>query len=207
MQSFVIDTNFFFNLEIKSGFGTSPKEVMSEFAKLSGSLKNKGKAQFYVPPRIVEELQTFLSPSDPQLQNLLTVLVVRSPDISSVSFGAHVFYRLIDDIRARSYRGMKVAEEVIEEAVRDMQARGELSRIDHQKALGAHLTKLRDRYRQATRVKFLDSVADLDLIVLARELDGTLITSDEGVIVWGREFGVKEIDPRLVRQTLIELDK
>lgn len=205
MHNFIVDTNFFFNLEIKSGFGESPKQVMGEFTKLAQTLKNSGKAQFFMPPRIVEELYTFLPANDPTLETLLTVVSVRSPDISQVVFGAHVFYKLVDDIRTRSYRGMKVAEEVVDQAVRDMQTRIGLSTIDYQKALGEHLTKFRERYRQATRVKFLDSVADLDLIVLAKELDGTLITADEGVLAWGREFGVKEIPAGLVQKHLLGL--
>ncbi|OGK49733.1 hypothetical protein A3A56_03960 [Candidatus Roizmanbacteria bacterium RIFCSPLOWO2_01_FULL_40_32] len=65
--------------------------------------------------------------------------------------------------------------------------------MEYQKTMGEVVTKLRERYRQATRFNFLDSVADLDLIVLVRELDAYLVSADEGVIRWGRMFGVKEV--------------
>jgi len=61
-----------------------------------------------------------------------------------------------------------------------------------QTTIGPVIKKFRERYRQATRLGFLDSVADLDLIMLAKEQDGFLVSSDEGVLKWGRRFGVKE---------------
>lgn len=205
MDKFIIDTNFFFNLQIKTGFGESPKEVISGFTLLARELKTAKKAEFFMPPRVLDELYTFIPPDDAVVQELLTVVTIKSPDISKVNFASSVFYKLIEDIRERSYRGMKVAEEIIDQAASAMVGKNELSKVDYQKAVGEHLARLRDRYRQATRVKFLDSVADLDLIVLARELDGTLVSADEGVLLWGREFGVREIDPKLVRQTLQSL--
>lgn len=205
MEKFIIDTNFFFNLQIKTGFGESPKEVISGFTLLARELKTAKKAEFFMPPRVLDELYTFIPPDDAVVQELLTVVTIKSPDISKVNFASSVFYKLIEDIRERSYRGMKVAEEIIDQAASAMVGKNELSKVDYQKAVGEHLARLRDRYRQATRVKFLDSVADLDLIVLSCELDGTLVSADEGVLLWGREFGVREIDPKLVRQTLQSL--
>ena len=69
-----------------------------------------------------------------------------------------------------------------------------LSTKDFQIQIGSVIKKFRERYRQATRFSFLDSLADLDLIVLTKEIDGNLVSSDEGVILWGRKFGVKETE-------------
>ena len=57
--------------------------------------------------------------------------------------------------------------------------------------MGEIIKKFRLRYRQATRFGFLDSTADLDLIVLTKEIDGFLVSTDEGVLLWGKTFGVK----------------
>ncbi len=205
MQKFVIDTNFFFNLQIKTGFGESPKEVISGFTLLARELKTAKKAEFFMPPRVVDELYTFIPPDDKIVTELLTVMTIKSPDINKVNFPSSIFYKLIEDIRERSYRGMKVAEEIIDQTASSMMGKETISKTDYQKAVGEHLTRLRDRYRQATRVKFIDSLADLDLIVLSQELDAVLVSADEGVLLWGREFGVREIDPKLVRQTLQQL--
>jgi predicted DNA-binding protein (UPF0278 family) len=82
-----------------------------------------------------------------------------------------------------------------------------MTRQDFQKKTGEIVKNLRDRYRQATRVNFLDSVIDLELITLAKELDGTVVSADEGVVRWGRFFGIKEIDPHLFKDKLLKLDK
>jgi predicted DNA-binding protein (UPF0278 family) len=51
----------------------------------------------------------------------------------------------------------------------------------------------------------LDSLGDLDIIMLAKELDGTVVSTDEGVMTWARKFGVKEISPssfgQMIRST------
>lgn len=184
------------------GFGSNSREVIVNFTKIAKALQKKKRAEFYMPPRIVDELFTFVKEDEGFVQDLLSAITVKSPDIARVEFPAATFYKLVDDIRNRSYRGMKVAEEVIDQTAVSMLSRDKFSKVEYQKALGEFITRLRTRYRQATRVKFLDSVADLDLIVLARELDGTVISSDEGVRSWGREFGIKEITPRLVKRQL-----
>ena len=39
--------------------------------------------------------------------------------------------------------------------------------------------------------------------VLAKELDAFLVSTDEGVVSWGREFGVKEMEASLFGQKLL----
>lgn len=86
-----------------------------------------------------------------------------------------------------------------------MMNRPGLSTQDFQKAIGEWIKKFRQRYRQATRFGFLDSVADLDLILLAREEDGFLVSCDEGVMRWGRKIGVKEMQPAVWKEQLESL--
>lgn len=197
---FVLDTNLFFNMETNSGLGATSKEVMQSIyeygLKLSGEY-----VQFYMPPTIVDEILTFLPQTDESLKKLLSVVQVKSPEISNIKFSAKVFYTLVKDIRERSYRGLVIAEEELTNAVKDMKGK-DLGHIEHQKEVGKHITKLRERYRNATRTKFLDSVADVDLIVLAQELDASVVTSDEGIMAWSRIFGVKETKPQFLKDQL-----
>lgn len=202
MENFVVDTNFFFNLEIKSGFGQNPKQIIIKFAELASQLKTNKKAEFFVPPRIVDEFHTFVEPEVDYGKNLISTITVKSPHISSLQFPATVFYKLVEEIRERSYRGLRIAEESVDAGAQKVMGAGELSRIDYQKTVGDAVAKLRERYRQATRFNFLDSVADLDLIVLSREMDAFLVSSDEGVMRWGREFGVKEVEPQTLLSRL-----
>ena len=129
------------------------------------------------------------------IKRLLSVITVKSPNIDSFQFPATIFYTLVDDIRNRSYRGLRTGEEEIEQAAQSMMNGGTLSKMDFQKKVGVQIKGFRDRYRQATRVGFLDSVADLDIIVLAKELDATVVSTDEGLLKWSRLFGVKEMSP------------
>ena len=119
------------------------------------------------------------------------------PLLFIISFPASIFYTLIEDIRGRSYRGLRVGEEEIEQAAAGMMKAGELSKMEFQKKVGVQIKGFRDRYRQATRVGFLDSIADLDIIVLAKEINGTVVSTDEGLLKWARLFGVKEMSPEV----------
>lgn len=204
METFVIDTNFFFNLEIKSGFGDNPKQIITTFTQMALKLKADTKAAFFMPPRIVDEFHTFVDPAQDYGKAFMSVITVKSPHVSDIQFPASVFYQLVEEIRERSYKGLRIAEESVDSGAQNVMGQ-ELSKIDYQKKIGDTVTKLRERYRQATRFNFLDSVADLDLIVLARELDGFLVSSDEGAMRWGREFGVKEVEPQMLLSRLQSL--
>ncbi len=197
---FVLDTNLFFNMETNAGLGNNSKEVMLTIYEYGLKLRGEH-VQFFMPPSIVDEVLTFLPQTDESLKKLLSVVQVKSPEISNIRFSAKVFYTLVKDIRERSYRGLVIAEEELANAVKDMEGKT-FSHIEHQKEIGKHITKLRERYRNATRTKFLDSVADLDLIVLAQELDASVVSSDEGIMAWSRIFGVKETKPQFLKDQL-----
>lgn len=202
MVRYVLDTNIFFNLEIKSGLGNNPKEIIEQITKYIHGFKASGKGQFYIPPRIHDEFLTFFEGKEDYVTAFLSAVTIQSPHIHDKMFPAELFYRLIEEIRHRSYRGLQVAEEELGNTAKRMMGKPELDRIEFQKTVGDDVKKLRERYRQATRHKFLDSTADLDLIVLAKELDAYLVSADEGVLLWGRMFGVKEIPPQLLKEQL-----
>ncbi len=189
MRRFVFDTNLFFNMEPGLGIGGKTQEVLEH--AVEGLNKLKGEVEVYMPPRIVDELTSFFDEPVPNyLLGFLSCVTIKSPDIAKIDFPASIFYQLISDIRTRSYRGLTIAEEEIKKAAQLSPATQ--SGKDFEIAVGPVVKTLRDRYRTATRVGFLDSLADLDLIVLARELEAELVSTDEGVIHWGRVFGVKE---------------
>jgi RNA ligase partner protein len=206
MKNYILDTNVFFNLQVNSGFGENPRQIIESFTDYARKLRISKVAAFYMPPKIVDEMLTFVSEGESHVKTFLAEITIKAPERSAITFSADVFYDLVQDIRNRSYRGLQVSEEELLSAVEDMSKRPEnQSKVDYQKAIGAHITRLRERYRNATRVKFLDSVADLDVIVLAKELDGMVVSADEGVIQWARRFGVKEIFPQVLKQQLDSL--
>jgi len=190
MESYILDTNLFFNMQAGLNFGDTTEKVMEQMT-LCGK-----QAKLYMPPRIVEEFLSFFENKEQGIiKKLLAEVTVKSPTIDSFQFPASIFYTLVDDIRNRSYRGLRTGEEEIEQAAQSMLNAGALSKMEFQKKVGMQIKGFRDRYRQATRVGFLDSIADLDIIVLAKEVNGTVISTDEGLLKWSRLFGVKEMSP------------
>ena len=193
MERYVLDANLFFNMEAGLGLGEKTESVVKNLTSIAKKLKTNKKSEFFMPPRVVDEFLSFF-PNKEQLflKDLLSAVSVKSPDIGKITFSAQVFYELVGDIRQRSYQGLRVGEEEIEKAGKTMLGKGSLSPKDFQIQVGSVVKKFRERYRQATRFGFLDSLADLNLIGLAKERDAFLVSTDEGVLRWGRVFGVKE---------------
>lgn len=186
--------------------GEKTEEVVRNLTEKAKKLKNLKKAEFFLPPRVVNEFLSFFEDKNQKfLKDFLSAITVKSPDMGKMVFPAQVFYELVSDIRQRSSRGLNIGEEEIEKAGKNMLDKKNLSTKDFQIQIGSVIKKFRERYRQATRFGFLDSVADLDLIVLTKEMDGILVSSDEGVIRWGRLFGVRESPVGIWKKKLEDL--
>ncbi len=206
MEKFILDTNVFFNMEAGLELGKKTEEVIVGLTERIVNLKKNKKAEFFMPPRAVDELLSFFEDKEQAfLKDFLSQITVKSPNSSKTSFSSSVFYKLVEDIRLRSYRGLTVGEEEIVNAARLMSGAGDMSKKDFEIKIGAVVKKFRERYRNATRTGFLDSLTDLDLIVLAIEQDAYLVTTDEGVLAWGRTFGVKEMPSGVFRKRLEDL--
>ncbi len=203
VNTFILDTNLFFNLQSGLTWGKNSKDVIDEFVRLGGALVHAKKASFYMTPGIVEEFNTFYPEQPSFMREFLNIMAIKSPNTSQSVIGARVVCELVEEARARAYRGMKVAEEEIDQAAKSMiGAQMTAGSVEYQKNLGVVVTKFRERYRHATRFNFLDSVVDLELILLAKELNGALVSADEGVVRWGRLIGVGEISPGQLRSAL-----
>ncbi len=204
MEKFILDTNLFFNMEAGFDMGGKTTEVIENIISYSEKLKNK--AEFLMPPAILDEFLSFFEDKNiPEIKKLLSCIVVRSPTRGAQAFSSTVFYKLVEDIRQRSYKGLNLGEEEIKKAGAEMMGKEIIGKKEFEIKIGKIITNFRDRYRQATRNGFIDSVADLDLIVLAKETNGFLVSSDQGVIYWGRIFGVKEVPPQSLRSRLDSL--
>lgn len=195
MDNYILDTNLFFNMESGMGMGGKTELVTKNFTEAAKKMKKAiPTARFYMPPRIMDEyLSFFENREQPFIKDFFNQITIKSPDVNKIQIGGAVFYRLIEDIRERSYRGLRIGEEEIVKAAKNMAGTGDLVKKDFEIKSGAAIKSFRDRYRQATRFGFIDSLADLDLIVLALEVEGYLVSTDEGVIKWGRVFGIKEL--------------
>lgn len=216
MESFILDTNLFFNIGAGLEMGKTTEAIVVKLTEIIKKFKKNQRANFYMPPRIVDEFLGFFpacrqagqageDKNQEFIKNFLSVINIKSPSPSNIDFSSQIFYRLVEDIRNRSYRGLSIAEEEIIRTGEVMIGKKTESKKDFQIAIGKFIKNFRDRYRNATRTGFLDSVADLDLIVLSKEIDGFLVTSDEGVLSWGRIFGIREMPASVFQKRLEDL--
>jgi hypothetical protein len=67
------------------------------------------------------------------------------------------------------------------------------------------INKLRGRYREVLRQGILDSKEDVDVLLLAYELDGVLVSADEGMRKWADKVGITIVDPYHFRRILENL--
>lgn len=201
MEKYILDTNLFFNMEAGVNLGEKTEQVVKKVTSIGKKIKKEKKGEILMPPSAVSEFLSFFEDKNQQfIKDFLSVLTIKSPDYGRLTIPAQVFYQLIEEVRQRSYRGLNIAEEEIEKAGQLMMGVEKLNKKDFQVKIGGVIKKFRQRYRQATREGFLDSVTDLDLIILTKETDGFLVSTDEGVLCWGRIFGVKELPAAVWRQ-------
>jgi len=203
MEKYVLDTNLLFNMEANLGFGSTTKAVMEGLTKCMKATKDANKAEFLMPPRIVDEVLSFFEDKEESfIKAFFEQITIKSPDLGKNPVALHFLYELVDDTRKRSYRGLQIAEDEFEAIAQQMMGKEMLAKKEFQMTIGKHIKGLRDRYRQATRAGFLDSLADLDLIVLAKEEAGYIVTTDEGVKRWGRLLGLKEMPSDIFAQKI-----
>ena len=192
MEKYVIDTNLLFNMEGNMGLGEKTEEIVKALTKVFQKIA--ANVKIYMPQSIKAEIESFFDdPGQTFLQDFFSSVTIKSPNLSEIMVSSSVMAQFIDECRTRAYRGMNVAEESITKAAEGFMGKETLPRKEFQIAVGSIVKSFRERYRNATRTNFIDSSGDFDLIMLAREQDAYLVSTDEGVIRWGRQFGVKEM--------------
>ena len=181
----VLDTSLFVNPEVRESFGRTPTEALEDFLFLASQIPH---LEFYMPPSIFEELLNFIEPEKIS-GDLLVVLQQKPPKKHELTCPAFLLYELIEDMRERINKGLRVAEK----AVRGVSKAGEEEIIKD----------MRRKYREALREGIIDSKEDVDLLLLARELDALLVTADQGIIKWAEKFGIKWLVSSKLKEYLL----
>lgn len=184
-EKVVLDTSLFVNPEVRTDFGKTPTEAMENFLSIAAQIPI---LEFYMPPSIFQELLNFIDENKVS-GDLLTIIRQKPPKRHELSCPAFLLYELIEDIRERVNKGLRVAEK----AVRDIK-KGEEKDV---------IQSLRRNYREALREGIIDSKEDVDLILLAKELDALLITIDHGVIKWAEKLGIRWLMPDRFKDYLL----
>jgi len=185
VERIVLDTSLFVNPDIRNDFGNTPTEAINAFLKLAEQLPG---IEFYMPSSIFKELLNFVD-KDKIPARLLSVLHQKSPSKHELTCPAFLLYELIEDMRGRINKGLRFAEK----AVRSV---GKASERDIIQAL-------RKNYREALREGIIDSKEDVDLILLAKELNALLVTADRGAINWAEKMGIRWLLPERFKDYLL----
>ncbi len=184
-EKVVLDTSLFVNPEVRRDFGKTPTEAIEGFLFLAAQIPT---LEFYMPSSIFKELLNSID-ADKISGDLLTILRQKPPSRHELSCPAFLLYELIEDIRERVNKGLRVSEK----AVRNV-AKGDEKEI---------IQSLRRNYREALREGIIDSKEDVDLIFLAKELDALLVTVDNGAIKWAEKLGIRWLLPNKFKDYLL----
>lgn len=190
MERFVLDASAFTNPAVYSQFGDMPLAALASFIDLARSTR----AEFYMPGSVYDELRLLnnLEGLSPQFESTVRI---RSPRRFNLQIPASLLYELIDEIRLHIDRGLHIAEEH--------------ARMGREPGSGQDtdtvIAQLRERYRDALRQGIIDSREDADVLLLAYELDGTVVAADEGLRKWADKVGVQVLLPQHLRHVLENL--
>lgn len=196
-EIYVLDTSAFTDPRLREKLGTS---TLNETIKALIDLLTKARVRLglslYIPPTTAEELRRFLIRNNVDktiVDRLISVLTVRSPDLYGIKLPAIILSNWIKDLRTRITKGLRVAEDMVRKTIKLGYEAKEKDELDEILAESIH--DLREKYREATRKGIVDTDVDLDIIILAFELGGEVVTNDEGIMRMCRELGVRYIDP------------
>jgi uncharacterized protein len=188
-ECFVIDTSIFTNPDVYITFGRTPTTALKNFLKLISKLEYPN---FYMPPSIYQELMDFVDIA--KIPKDLQVRIFQKPPMKyEMNVPAFLLYELIEDVRHRIDKGLRVAEQAVREVINENEP--------------DTINNLRRKYRSALREGIIDSKEDVDLILLARELDGILVTADTGIITWADKLGIRYVESRNLRGIINSLIK
>lgn len=169
LKRFVLDTSLFVNPAARKAFGKDPDSAVKKFIQIA---RKKSDAAFFMTPITMRELKNFIKPKTSE--ELSIVVKQRSANLYAIYLPAAVLYKFIDNIRSRIDKGLRIAEQYA---------------IDNKPNNEMKLKTLREKYRTALRSGIIDSKEDFEALMLAKEIDGVIITADEGVINFADEIG------------------
>jgi len=183
--SVILDTSLFVNPASANAFGANPTLAFREFLELA---RQKKEVLFFMPPSIYAELMHFVEEAKIPRELLLTVHK-QPPKKHELKIPAIFIYELVEAMRDRIDRGLRLAERHTREAL-DAPPPHKGEDFKGPRADIEVIGRLRESYRRIMREGMLDSKADVDLLLLAYETGGKLASADEGVILWAENMGI-----------------
>ncbi len=211
-QRFVLDTTAITDtgMIVKEGYDTLCQSA-NDILDLIAQARLKLNISCYIPyPTVYNELLSFLKRYECEEEvfiKLDTWLVKKTPNRYEVKIPAAIFYEYVLTMRQKINKGRRIAEEFIWESSA-ITAKTEKDKI--QAEIGSLVSRFREKYRNALRQGILDSTPDLDVLLLAKELDAGVVSSDAGIKKWSERMGLRFVEamkfPRMLKEYLALID-
>ena len=200
-QRFCLDTTAITDSEVRKSLGAN---TISESAEMILDLIAESRVHLdiscHIPyPSVYDELVGFLKREGCPEEVLIKVdtwLVKKTPNRYEIKLPAEILYEYIRDLRERINKGMRISENAMYETAseayvlsQDEESKDKKALIDD--VLSKTVNSFRNKYRSALRTGTLDSAPDLDVLLLAKELDAAVVASDEGIEKWAQRLGLR----------------
>ncbi|OYT64313.1 RNA ligase partner protein [Methanosarcinales archaeon ex4572_44] len=207
-QRFVLDTSALTDTNAREGVGDGTLDYyMANTLDMIADARLLLGISCYIPyPSVYNEMMTFARNNncdESTLAKIDTWLVKKAPDRYEVKIPSKIFYEYVDHMRTRINKGMGIAEDIIWEAATvclftttRATSRKEIEAEIEREVVGSLIGKFREKYRGAMRYGILDSAPDIDVLLLAKELDAAVVASDLGIQRWSEELGLRFVDAR-----------
>lgn len=210
-QRFVLDTTAFTTND--AGSRANFCKELKKSLDLIATARTKLNISCHIPyPAVYDELKQFLDAKkcgERLLVQVDTWLVKKTPNRIDVKIAAEIFYEYIKDMRERMNRGMKVAEGSIWLAASEAVMMAKKNRKKDEilnDSTGYIINDFRAKYRNALRYGTLDSAPDLDVLLLAKEMDAGVVAKDEGIKKWAERLGLRYVEgdafPKMLKEYL-----
>ena len=165
---FVLDTSLFVNPDTQREFAPDREEAVRRFLRIAA----QHGLELFMPSSIFRELSHFADTES--LKAFRRQCTVRGPDLYGIQVPAAILHSFVGDLRNRVNKGLRIAEEAI---------RSEYTETN--------IKKVRQQYRSALRGGIVDSVEDLDVVLMAKEIGGGILSADNGIMSMAETLGIE----------------
>lgn len=190
----MVDTSAFTDPRLKAFFGSESLEAtIKGISSLFAELRFRLDLQFYTTPSMAGEMRKYLFSNGVSLESLndlFSWIIVKAPDMLATKIPAIIMSEYISSVRVRTYRGLRLIEDLVKKALRAGASGGR-----GEEAQAQLIHEAREKFREIMRKGIVDSPEDFDAVILAYELKGTLVTNDEGIRRMAEKMGVIAVDP------------
>ncbi|HUU77214.1 MAG TPA: RNA ligase partner protein [candidate division Zixibacteria bacterium] len=206
-QRFVLDTTAFSDAKLVNRLGGNITEAVNHLSELISIGRLRLNISCYMPPSTFNELKTFLLENKCSVRDIDQVeawVVRKSPDRYSVLLSSQVIYEYVSDVRDRLDQGMTIVRRAIKETIKASERNLLESNGQNSKDIEIALSRTyEDKYRQKMRRGVLDSLPDIDTLILAKELEAGVVSADKGIKAWTERIGIRFVEAEFFPQIIL----